>query len=95
MTVDDLIPEAKIWIRKNSSALDSEVIQTMSACLLDLKKAGIPNPDVGNPLIQQAIKLYLKAQFGYGDENGKFAAAYDSLRDSLALCSDFNGFGGE
>ena len=90
MVVNELLKEAKLWLRRSKPALDSEIIQTMSACLLDLRKTGVHDPDPSNPLIQQAIKLYLKAQFGYGDESGRFNAAYESLRDSLSLSGFYN-----
>ena len=47
----------------------------MDACLLDLHNAGVDAPQMASPLVQQAVKLYCKAQFGFGDDNDKFARA--------------------
>lgn len=80
-----LLPEAKLWIRRSSARLDSEVEQTVAACLMDMGIVGIKNVDAKDPLIQQAAKLYLKAHFGYDDKSEKWAAAYEHLKASLSL----------
>lgn len=43
-----------------------------------------------NPLIQQAVKLYCKAQFGYDDTSSKFAKSYELLKQSLSLSGEYN-----
>lgn len=86
---DLLLPEARRWMRKTSESLDSEIQQTTAACLLDLKNAGVVNICDEDPLIQQACKLYLKAQFGFSDDSEKWEKAYEHLKASLSLCSDY------
>ena len=86
---EKLLPDAKLWIRKTSASLDAEVKQTTAACLLDLKNVGVVNVKVNDPLIQQAAKLYLKAQLGYDDKSEKWEAAYEHLKAALSLCSDY------
>ena len=86
-----LLPEARRWIRKTSvSELDTEVTQTVAACFLDLKNAGVVNFSGDDPLLQQAAKLYLKAQFGFNGESAKYEAAYEHLKAALSLSSDYN-----
>ena len=86
---EELLPDAKVWIRKTVSNLDGEVKQTVAACMLDLKNAGIVNFNAKDPLLQQAAKLYLKAQFGYDDKSEKWEAAYEHLKAALSLSSDY------
>lgn len=86
-----LIAEARFWIRKSSNTFDSEILQTMNSCLLDLKNAGVQKLDVDDPLIKQALKLYLKAQFGYEEDSEKFEKSYEYLKSSLSLSGDYNG----
>lgn len=86
-----LLPDVKLWLRRSGSSLESEVRQTVAACLLDLDRVGIVNISADDPLIQQAIKHYAKANFGYDDDSGKWDAAYVRLRDALALSGDYNG----
>ena len=76
----ELLTEARLWIRKSSNIFDSEILQTMNSCLLDLKNAGVQKLDVDDPLIKQALKLYLKAQFGYEEDSEKFAKSYEHLK---------------
>ena len=42
-------------------------------------------------IIQQAIKLYCKANFGLDNKDSeKYKKSYESLKISLALCGDYN-----
>lgn len=84
-----LLPDARLWVRKSESNLDDEIRQTTAACLLDLKNAGVINFAEEDPLIQQAVKQYLKAHFGFNNESEKWEAAYEHLKAALSLCSDY------
>lgn len=84
-----LLQDAKIWLRKSGTSLDKEIIQTIEAAFLDLSIAGIKKIDAGDALIKQAVKLYIKAQFGYNEESAKFEAAYEHVKKAMASCSDY------
>ena len=84
-----LLPEARVWLRKSVAKLDSEIRQTAAAAVQDLKGAGVVNICAEDPLIKQAVKLYLKAQFGYDNNSEKWEAAYEHLKASLSLSSDY------
>lgn len=86
---DALLAAAKKWLRRSSDKLDDEITQTMAAAFLDMKNAGIKRLDKEDPLIQQAVKLYLKAHFGYDDQPEKWEAAYERLKAALSLSSDY------
>lgn len=86
----DLISAAHSWLRISTTSADDEIKQTVAACLIDLKNGGVAVIDVTDAAIRQAIKLYLKAQFGYDDKADKFAQAYEFLKRSLALSGDYN-----
>ena len=79
---------ARQWLRISTDALAEELDQTMEACLLDLHNAGVNTPRMDSALIQQAVKLYCKAHFGYDSDSDKFAKAYEYLKCSLALSND-------
>lgn len=89
------VQKVKLWIRGLSigSVLDEEIWQDVLACCADLKIAGVVKTDLDDPLIQQAVKLYCKAHFGYEEESEKFQQAYDALKASLSLSGDYNGLG--
>ena len=84
-----LLPDARLWVRKSSDNLDNEIIQTTAACMLDLKNAGVVNFKSEDPILQQAAKLYLKAQFGFSEDSAKWEAAYEHLKAALSLSSDY------
>ena len=86
------IAAAKLWLRISTDALDEEIGQTVDACLLDLHNAGVVNTPWDDALIKQAVKLYCKAQFGYGNDGDgdKYAKAYEHLKCALALSGDYN-----
>lgn len=84
-----LLPEAKLWIRRSTASLDSEVEQTVAACLMDLSVVGVKNIEAEDPLIQQAAKLYLKANFGYDDQAERWQLFYDRLKAFLSFSSAY------
>jgi hypothetical protein len=83
------LPDAKLWIRRSSSAMDGEILQTTEAALWDLKMAGVRKFTPTDSLLKQAAKLYLKAQFGYSDESQKYETAYEHLKAAMSLCGDY------
>ena len=95
MTAQELLPEAKKWLRAISNAADDEYVQTIEACVLDLKNAGVAEPDLEDPLIQQAVKLYLKAQAGYEENAERFNDAYEHMKKSLGISSTYRENGNE
>lgn len=87
------VQKVKLWIRKISigNILDEEIWQDVLACCADLKISGVVKTDLDDPLIQQAVKLYCKAHFGYEEDSEKFQSAYDALKASLSLSGEYNG----
>ena len=81
----ELLPDARLWIRRSSaSGLDEELLQTIAACLYDLDVVGV-DVRFNDPLIQQAVKFYVKSHFGSSDDSEKWDKAYDKVKDSLSL----------
>lgn len=75
-------------IRHN--ALDDDIQEVIGACKLDLKTAGVRIVDESDALIRQAVKLYSRSYFNYQGEGVRYGAAYAALKDSLAMCGDYN-----
>ena len=90
MAMQDLLTKARLWIRRSENTLDGEILQTLEAGWKDMEIRGILNMDASDALVQQALKLYLKSEFGFGDEKGKFKSRYEDLRDAMSLSSDYN-----
>ena len=89
-TSGSLLAPVKLWLRISSNKMDDELEQTIDACKLDLQNSGVKNLDSSDLLIQQAVKLYCKSQFGYDDSAWKFAEAYEHLKAALPLSGDYN-----
>jgi hypothetical protein len=87
---NEMVASAKKWLRIETQATDDEVRQTLEACLLDLSIGGVAAISTTDKLIQQAMKLYLKSQYGYDPNADKFGQAYEHLKRALALCGDYN-----
>lgn len=86
---ESLLDAARPWVRKSAKTFDDEIIQTIAACFLDLQNAGVNVLAPEDPLIRQAVKLYLKAQFGYDAESDKWERAYEHLKAALSLSGDY------
>lgn len=86
-----MIEKIRNSLRIKTDKLDSEIEDLIEACKMDLKIKGVNNIDEQDPLIFQAIKIYCKAYFGIDNKDSeKYIKVYESLRDSLALCGDYN-----
>ena len=79
----ELLNKVKTNLRISHSKLDDDVADSIEACLRDLKVCGVQDPDVTDPLILNAIKLFCKV--AYTDDTGK-AAAYQERYDALKSC---------
>lgn len=87
---NELIASAREWLRIATESRDDEIRQVVEACLIDLSIGGVAVIDAADPAIQQAMKLYLKSQFGYDSNAERFGQAYEHLKAALALCGDYN-----
>ena len=87
-----MLDKVKLILRLRNDVFDEELNGLIEACKKDLKIAGIDKIVEDDPLIQRAVILYCKANFGYSDEKGNFQMAYKALRDSLSLAGDYRDF---
>lgn len=85
-----LIDDAKTALRIKTTAYDTEIAPMIDACKHDLELAGVNVIDEADPLIQRAVILYVKANFGSNPDSEKYQRSYDMLKCSLALAGDYN-----
>ena len=85
-----MVEKIRKSLRITHGNFDLEIQIDIDACLLDLKRAGIPNPDKDDALIYKAVEMYCKWQYDFGGKGDKFEQAYTNLRMGLALCGDYN-----
>ena len=78
-------------LRIKSSAFDEEIIGLINSAKIDLRISGVVNIDKEDPLIQHAIKIYCKANFGLDNKDSeKYQKSYDMLKQHLTLCGEYN-----
>lgn len=86
-----MLEKVKLALRIKTTSLDTDLADLIAAAKIDLRISGIVNIGEDDPLIQQAIKLYCKANFGLENkESEKFQKSYNLLKQSLSLCGDYN-----
>lgn len=91
-----MLDKVKLALRISGSAFDNEVTDLINAAIADLRLVGISIPEkagsssntLGDPLLDRAVVLYAKANFGYNDEAERYRAAYDYLKCALSLSGD-------
>lgn len=80
-----LLEEALTWLRhSDDDVFDEEVADEIEACKADLKRRGVDVVDEENPLVRKAVKLYVKAGFGFSADQNKYMDMYERLADSMA-----------
>lgn len=80
-----LLEEALTWLRhSDDDVFDEEVADEIEACKADLKRRGVDVIDEENPLVRKAVKLYVKAGFGFSADQNKYMEMYERLADSMA-----------
>lgn len=82
--MDEILQKVKTALRIKHEALDSDIKDNIQACLLDLKLHGIVHKDHTDELIQNAVKLYCKAEYDDDpDKSDKYRERYEIMRDCL------------
>ena len=86
-----MLDKVREALRITHNKLDDELQDVISACKTDLKIAGITKLDDDDPLIQQAVKTYCKAEYEQDvNKANRLTQAYVSLKISMCLCGEYN-----
>lgn len=86
-----MLEKVKLSLRIKNNKLDLEINDLIEACKIDLSICGVRKVDENDPLIQRAIIIYCKANFGLDNKDSeKYQRSYDLLKQSLSLCGDYN-----
>lgn len=91
----DFLEKAKGFLRVtvDDTVINSEIETLIKACQKDLIRNGITPTiaeDKKDSLIEMAIFLYLKAEFGLDNKNyDKYRASYEQLRTELSLTDEY------
>lgn len=86
-----MLEKVKLSLRIKSDVFNVEILEMIEAAKLDLSISGIGKINEADPLVQQAIKTYCKANFGLDNKDSeKYQKSYNMLKEHLSLCGDYN-----
>ena len=86
-----MLDKVKLALRVSGDIFDMEIQDLIDAAKLDLNISGVVKTDEKDALIQRAIIVYCKANFGYdNNEAERFQKSYDMLKQHLSLAGDYN-----
>ena len=77
-------------ISSKAEAITKDIEDSIVACKLDLKSAGVVNIDEKDALIIRAIKLFCRADFNFNGKGEQYRESYEMQKLSLSLDSDYN-----
>ena len=86
-----LLENVKLSLGISHSKLDSDISTAIAAAKLDLSTAGVNKVEDADPLVEQAVKLYCRTWYNYQGMSERWEKAYAGLKNSMALCGDYNG----
>ena len=66
-----ILEKVKLALRIRSNAYDIDIYDLIESAKLDLSISGVKKLDEEDPLIQQAIKTYCKANFGLDNKDSE------------------------
>lgn len=82
--MDEILQKVKTALRIKHTALDADILDNIESCLQDLRIHGVVHAGVEDVLIQNAIKLYCRAEYTDDPEKSDaFAQRYREMRNCL------------
>jgi len=84
-----MVGKIKQSMRISHDALNDDIEENVEICKADLNISGVYWKE-DDRLLQKACELYVKWQYDYQGKGEQFEKAYKSLKDSMALCGDYD-----
>ena len=92
--MDILVDQIRMALRNKNKVFDElEIMPIIKACKIDLSMAGVVYINEEDPMFIRAATLYAKANFGFFEDSEKYDRAYEKLKHSMALSSDYGTIG--
>lgn len=86
-----MLDKVKLALRVSNSAFDDEITGLIEAAKIDLRNGGVLKTDPADALVERAIILYAKANYGMANPDSvKYDEAYHNLRQKLSLSGRHN-----
>lgn len=76
-------------IRQKTDTFNDELTLLIESCKKDMKMSGVNVINEDDALTKRAVILYVKANFGDLDEDGRYQNAYNQLRNAMAVSGEY------
>lgn len=87
--MNELLNKVKTALRVTTDAFDNEILDLMSAAVIDLDIAGIDSEHGVDAIITRAIITYCRLNFGSPDEYDRLKASYDEQKAQLSMATGY------
>ena len=84
-----MLEKVKLALRITTNAFDQELLDLISAAVIDLDIAGIDSTTGVDAIITRAIITYCKLNFGEPDEYDRLKASYDEQKAQLSMATGY------
>lgn len=86
----DTIEKLKLALRISHNKLDEDIQSDVDACLADLETCGVIHPRVSDPLIYNAVKLFLRSSYTDDPVKGaEYLRRYEALKSCLQMAEGY------
>lgn len=87
--MNELLNKVKTALRVTTDAFDNEILDLISAAVIDLDIAGIDSEHGVDAIITRAIITYCRLNFGSPDEYDRLKASYDEQKAQLSMATGY------
>lgn len=87
--MNELLNKVKTALRVTTDAFDNEILDLISAAVIDLDIAGIDSEHGIDAIITRAIITYCRLNFGSPDEYDRLKASYDEQKAQLSMATGY------
>jgi len=84
-----MLEAVRLSLRLTVNDFDTEILDLIEACKMDLKVAGVVKIVDNDPLILRAVTMYAQGHFGGADIGEKYLKAYEYLKITLCMSSHY------
>ena len=86
----DTLGKLKLALRISHNKLDEDIQSDIDACLADLTACGVINPQTSDPLIYNAVKLFLRSSYtDVTDKSAEYLKRYEALKACLSMAEGY------
>ena len=93
--MNELLAKVKTALRITTDAFDDEILDLISAAVIDLDSAGIDSAHGVDAIITRAIITYCRLNFGSPDEYDRLKASYDEQKSQLSMATGYTTWTGQ